>query len=179
VSGWDATVQAAIRSWIVTGSGLSTSKVIAAGGGGPTPEPPFITFDVEIAGIGQDWIGVEDNPDSTGSDGEEIIMYARGMRAVTIAITCHAATNAALTGAVGYLESVRSALTLQSVQDALETAELGIGEIGPTQSIGAVEAAQWEPRARMEARGWVASEISELNTYIETVQIADDIDPFT
>lgn len=169
---WNAIAQAAIKTWVTSATGLAAAKVIMTGQGGPRPAPPFVEVAVDIAGIGQDWVDNEDDPDDAGAT----IYTARGTRRLTLTFVCYAASQAALTSALGYLEAVRSALVLPSVNDALDAAGIGIGEIGPAVSMGEIVAAQWEPRGRMEATGFMASEITEAGSYIETVEVEGTID---
>jgi len=168
------TIETAIAYWARTGSGLPTGKVIWAKQNGPRPANPYIALSIlAIQRTGHDHVNVEDNP--SPASGAEIIHYVRGPRKITVTMQCFSNTALGISGSAQILDSVMSAVKLPSVQDALRTAGVGVASFDPIQPLGsAMNSAVFEPRALLTARCFIASEISETGTYIETVEATND-----
>jgi hypothetical protein len=58
---------------------------------------------------------------------------------------------------------------------ALRQAGVGLLGFGPVQSIGGLLGGLFEPRAVLEARLLISSEVTEMVTYVETVQVSDTL----
>ena len=176
MTAWTATKQAALRTWVTGATGLAADKVIfARQPDGQRPAPPCVTIEVELEPDGQDWLDIEDNPDTTGSDGLEILHTARGNRRIFVTFTAYGATQAAATSPVAYLEAVAAKLLLPTAQDALDAADIGIGELSRIQTSSGVVAARQEPFAVMTAMGFTSTEVTEAGTYVETSDIEGTI----
>jgi len=168
------TVENALHAWAVAGSGLATAQVIWALQRGPRPTSAYIALRLtSIARIGHDWLDVLDVDDP--DPGEEIEHRARGMRDVAFSVQAFGGIDGAATGAtspVALLEGMVAAVRLPSVRSALQAAKVGVGAIGPVQSLdGLLGRADQEPRALVEMRLHLPSELSDLGTYIEYVEL--------
>jgi hypothetical protein len=170
---WTA-IENALHAWAVAGSGYAAQKVIWSMQEGPRPTGPYIALRLAtIDGIGQDWTDYEniDEPE----EGAELRVYARGMREATLTFQAFAGVDGVSTGAampLAVLNAVTSAAKLPSVRSALQAAGVGIGEINAAQALeGSLGQAVLEPRAVMEARLFLASEIQETATYIQHVRL--------
>lgn len=174
---WTTEKQEALRAWVVAATGLAAAKVLfARQPDGSRPAPPCVTIEAEIEPEGVDWLDVEDNPDSDGNDGEEILHTARGNRRIFVTFTAYGTTQAAATSPLGMLADVMAKLELPAVMDVLETAEISIGEFSRIQTSSGVVAAKQEPFAVLTATGFVASELTEAGTYVSTVDGEGEIE---
>jgi hypothetical protein len=75
---------------------------------------------------------------------------------------------------VAILEAVRGSVLLPSAQDALDLAGVGVAWTGPVGFLDGTLSSVFEPRAVMEIRAFVTSEIIDLGTYVETVEITNE-----
>src|SRR5690606_2698590 len=120
-----------------------------------------------------DWIDIEDAEEP--EDAEEIVHRSRGMREATLSIQCFAGVDGAATGAsapAALLHSVVAAANLPTRRAALNAAGVGIGSLGPVQSIdGVLGSSVFEPRATLEVRLFLTGEVTELGTYVESVDL--------
>lgn len=170
-----ATIEAAIAAWVRSASGLSDDGSVRWGeqNAAQSARPMIILRAMAVRGIGQDWVNVEDNP--APEEGEEILNIARGYRELTISIQCFAASSTGSSSARAILENVRSRATLPTIRQALADAGVGLAPIGPVIAIdGVLGSARFEPRATLEVRAFLASEVSEVGTYIEIVQAENE-----
>lgn len=168
-----ATVEDALRAWVVAGSGLPDAKVLWSAQDMPRPIAPYAVVRVtSLRGVGQDWLDVEDNPDSTGSDGLEIVQKARGIRRCTLGLQYFADAATGSLGAVGVLDAVASASRLPSIREALTAAGIGLADLGQARSLdGVLNRAHLEPRAVADHVFYLASEVEEFGTIIETAAV--------
>lgn len=181
------TIETAIRSWVIAGSGLDPSKVFFAGQGSTRPLAPFITIQVvDVKPLGRDWTDTDDNP--TPTPGNEIITTVRGERECTLQLQCFGTSGGPGSQAFGasscraLIERVFTACNLPSNAVALDDAGVGIGYFNTVQAMGAIiNSTTWEPRAVGTMMFYLASEMSETGTYIETVEVTNEIngDEFT
>src|SRR5690606_8637414 len=128
-------VEDAIFEWVVAGSGLSEDHVIWSGGRGPQPRGCYISMTLgDERNFGGDWVRKTDVPDP--EDGAEIEYTATGVRLVTLTLECFAAGDAWETARPDRrLARVKDARVLPSIADLLRSANVGVGPIGPVQSL--------------------------------------------
>lgn len=167
-------IESAIVAWVRTGSGLAIGKVIWAAQNSPAPESPYIALRMRaIRPLGSDWLDVEDNP--TPTPGAEVLLKLRGMRRVTLGITCYGATGTGGTGPLAIVTDVLAALGLPSVSAALVAASVGVSSIADVLAVdGVVNSTLLEPRATVDVQFYATSELVEACTYIEHVEIENE-----
>lgn len=106
--------------------------------------------------------------------GAEILSTARGTREAVVSIQAFGGTATEAGAPRALLERVVAFATLPSRRAALAAAGVGIGSLGTVQSVdGVVGASLFEPRATLEARLFITSEVSETSTYIASAAIED------
>ncbi len=169
------TVQAAIHAWVVSSSGLSAGNVIWSDQPGPRPSSPYIVMAVTgLIRIGQDAKNVTAVPFPT--PGAEININLRGTRVLVLGLQCFDGSPVGAASGVGILEDVRTKQRLPTTHGLLSAAGVNVtrcGDIGALTS-GSLGAARFEPRALMEVRINLSSEVTELATYIEVAEVTDD-----
>lgn len=166
-----STIEAAIHAWVVAGTGLSASAVLWAQQAAPEGAAAYATIrPMALQRIGQDWIDVTDA--AVPAAGAEIKHNARGVRVLTLVVTVYKGGHRGTTSPLARAEGFVAAARLPLRREALNAAGVGVGSFGPVQSIdGVVGLTTFEPRAMVEARLNLASEVSELGTYIESCEI--------
>ena len=161
-----ADILEALRVWVASASGVTA---IFARQEGARPASPYITISVSTRRIGQDWLDVEDA--DTPTAGAEIVHRARGQRELTITLQAFGGP-VGETAPAALLELVQAKSILPTPRDALNAAGIGIGTFGPVRVFDTLRNGDvLETRASMEVRGFIASEVSETGTYIETVDL--------
>lgn len=149
---------------------LATSLVNATAG---------TAIDLTTAGTGAHTL--VDSAD-TERKGAELTMTARGVREATLSMQAFGGDPTGTGTAMKLLSGVLAALALPARKEALSAAGVGIGRRNPVQSIdGIVGAVTFEPRASLEVRFFLTSEVSELGTYIESAEVENETtgDDFT
>lgn len=171
-----ATIENAVSAWVRAGSGLDSSHVIWERQNGRRPTSAFISLALlSVRPIGQDWLRSEDAEDP--EDGADILYTAEGHREVTLQMQCFAGAATGATSPEAILEGVATAARLPTRRAALSAAGFGLAvPVGPIQSIpGVIGSSLLEPRAVLEVRGFVASDATELGTYIESAEVTDEV----
>lgn len=165
------TVENALVAWVRSGSGLDAEHVFWAQQKRPIPSGRYTTLRVtSIRQVGQDWLDVEDA--DAPSPGAEIVHRARGSREVLLSLQCFAGAGTGGDAPAMVLDAVQSAARLPSNRDALNAAGVGVLGFGPVQSIdGVVGSSSFEPRATLQARLHLASEVSEFGTWVEVARL--------
>ncbi len=165
---WTA-IEDALRAWVLSASGLDDGRVIWSQQGGPRPDTPFVTLQIfTMKNVGQDWVNVED------ADEGEVEMKARGAREATLVMQCFATDAVGAAAAAMLLNQIITAARLPSNVDALNAAGVGLARFEPVQTIsGVVGSTDWEPRATVSVRFFLAVEVSEPGTYIRSVQLSN------
>ncbi len=169
---WQA-IHSAIRAWVVAAApGWS---VIWSQQGGDRPVAPYIALRLrEVRQVGQDWIDVVDA--ASPAPGAEIEHRVRGQRVVLLGIQAFAGAATGVHAPAAVLDAIRTAARLPSVHSELDAAGVGVLGFGAAQSIdGLVGATVFEPRGVMDARLMIVSEVSEFSTYIERVEVTNEI----
>lgn len=171
-----STVQAALASWVRTGSGLAESACLWAEQEAPRPSGTWISISTPtVRRVGQDWLDVLNNP--TPSAGAEILHRARGVREVSITLTCYSTTAIGASGAAQILDAVIAKAKLPTQRDALGAAGVSIARVGQVTPIpGLRNSSLLEPRATVEVVGYLVSEVEETGTYIETAELVNLIE---
>lgn len=109
---------------------------------------------------------------------QEIINRVRGQREVTLSIQAFAGVDGAATGSSSpraLLDLVVAGARLPTAESALYTAGVGVAGLGPVQAIdGVLGSAVFEPRATLEARLLLASEVEELGTIIDYIELENE-----
>lgn len=165
-----ATVEDAFHAWVSSASGIETiwSQQNAA-----RPDKPYVAIQVmSIRRIGQDWQDVEDAavpvPDAT------IDLKARGVRECLLQMQAFADSATGATMPLAVLESVVASAAHESNRVALNAAGIGIAAFTPIKAIdGVIGSANFEPRAVVESRFFLASEVAETGTHIDTVELTN------
>lgn len=162
------TIEAALHAWITAASGLST--VVWSGQKSPRPTSAWISLQLlSVREVGADWVDVLDA--AVPAPGAEIEHRARGMRECTLSVQCFGGA-AGVNSATARLEAVRSAARLPTRQAALTAAGVGLSSFGPVQSIGGMLGSSvFEPRATLQIVFYATSEVVELGTFIEFVEV--------
>jgi len=172
------TIENAIQSWIVAASGLAGAKVIWAEQGGNRPAPPYIAINaITLSRFGEDWKRIVDlsDDDPPPDAGEEIEIHREGPREIALSIQCFADSPLGTASAMSILNDVQAKVRHASIADALRAGGVSVRRFDAINSLGAiVGATDWEPRATMTAYLGVASDVSEVATYIETTEITEE-----
>ncbi len=109
---------------------------------------------------------------TTTVQGAELVSKARGMRECTLSLQCFAASASGTSAARTILDNIQSKSKLHTYAAALRAAGIGIAEFSQIQSLGApLNPAVFEPRATMEVRFFLASEVEETGTFIEFTEV--------
>jgi hypothetical protein len=169
---WSA-LENAIRTWVKTGSGLSDTLVIWANQDGPRPTSQHATIligaDTPVGAAP----AVTHAYDEDADTGEEITITAREVSelAVTVQILGGAATTSSNARALA--KKTQVALGLPTVRAALKAAGLSCFDRGKVESVPEVLDADYEARAVLDVRFYIADDASEVIGYIATVEIED------
>ena len=170
------TVEDAINAWIAAGSGFDAdTNVIWAQQAAPRPATPYIALRMTLLEQhGQDWYDIRDA--AVPAPGAEIDAVVRGVRKGTLNIACFGDAATGVNMPAMTLDNVMLAARLPSVRDALNIAQIGINGFSPIRSIdGGPTATVFEPRAILDCRFNVPTEVAETLTYIELVEVTDQI----
>lgn len=120
---------------------------------------------------------------ATRTHGAEISLVTRGVRRMTIAMQAFAGPDGASIGAtapLGLLHGVALGARTEARTAALNAGGVGILSLGPVQSIdGKLGAGLFEPRALLEAQANVTAELAETATYVETVEVTNEVTAVT
>ncbi len=167
-----AVIQTALVDYVVAGSGLPIGKVIWTSGK-PRPSGTYIAMDIpNVDVVGNDWTDSGDNP--TPTSGNELIMYARGMRRCTWNLQCFAEPALGVNHARAVLMRLMASLALPSQGARLDAARIGLSDFGSVQTIDSiVNGTIFEPRAVVTGVFHIVSQLSETSTFIETAIITN------
>jgi len=170
-----AAAETAIRSVVVSASGLASDHVIWSQQDGPTPSGQFIALRfVELARVGQDFVYYDDNPAPVA--GEELRQRTLGDRRVTLSITCFAGSATGDAMPVAIVDKVAAAFHSPQHRATLSAQGVGMLSTGPIRSIdGIVSFVKFEARATVEIYLSMVSELVAYETVIEHVEITNQI----
>lgn len=170
-----AAAESAIRAIVVSASGLASDHVIWAQQDGPTPAGQFIALRfTEVSNPGRDFSVYEDNPAPTA--GNELIERLLGDRRATLAITCFDGEVTGATMPAAIMDKVAAAFAMAGNRNALSLTGVAMLSTGPVRSIdGIVSFVKFEARATVEIYLSMISELVGYETYIEHVEITNQI----
>ncbi len=153
-----------VHTWVVAGSQLAADHVIW-GGRGPAPAGPYIELALhDVQRVANDWIDPR-------LESGQVMYHVRGVRQVTLELTCIAADRYGEARPQAILDRVLT-VELPSVAAVLRRAGVGIGARGPVRAIPGVRSGLFDPRAIAEVELYVASDLAERGSAIKRVSIA-------
>lgn len=165
-----ATLEDAVRTWVVAATGLAADRVYFSSQDLPISElaPRVSILLGDLVNIGQD--SRDHDYDPSRPAGQEIEITAKGMRELVVDLQAFAPlTVGGGTTARSLLSTAQAVLSLPSIRDALNAAGLGVLEQGNVQRIPQPKNATTEDRATLSVRFAVSQSVSERTGYIETV----------
>jgi len=153
-----------VHAWVVAGSLLAADHVIW-GGRGPAPAGPYIELAMHGAQrVANDWI-------EPRNESGQVMYHVRGVRQVTLELTCIAAERYGEARPEAILDRVLTAAELPSIATVLRRAEVGIGTRGPVRAVPGVRSGLFDPRAIAEVELYIASELAERGSAIKRVSV--------
>lgn len=168
------TIEDALYAWVKAGTGLPAAQVIWEQPGAPRPTGQYVAMRIgPVTRVGQDWLDIDDA--ASPAAGAELEFFSRGQRVTTLSLQCFAGPATGIHGAVQTLDTLVSKSILPTLHDALVTAGVGILNFTPVQSTDGIVGEVFEPRALLTATLMLASEVSELGTYIETTELTNEV----
>lgn len=162
----------ALRAWVRTVSKLPDTQVVWADQDLTRLKGQFITMrmgDLSALGSADE---VTHDFDEEREAGQEIEITVNGQRSFVLSLQCFGEGEYS---AKGVLSRLKTSLSLPSVLSLFETAGLGCYDTGPIQNITALLDTTFEPRAAMEAYFYCSEVVSERNTFVETVEVLNEI----
>lgn len=167
----ETTIKAALRAWVVTASGLGEQAVIWAQQPAVRLPLPFITMRLgDLLPLGSaDEVQYAADLSHVGQEMTETVV---GRRELSLSIQCFGENT---DSSRQILSRVHASLGLTSVSDALHDAEVSVFDRGPVQNVTAPRETLFEPRSLLEVRCYVGESVSEKNTYIQTVEITNQL----
>lgn len=171
-----ATIESAVRAVVVSGTQVDDYRVFwDYHSQAPRPAPPCVELALDDLKMeGEDWVEYDDAPDPT--PGAEVRVRVRGHRTVSLTIQAYGVFGHGNT-AFKILSRFISSLAL--TQTNLDDAGVGLGDVGPVQSVGGKKGGVLEPRARCRLELYVASELEGRTTYIERFHLEVTVGPVT
>lgn len=128
-------------------------------------------FDLVSAGTGTHTLVDKANTFRAGS---EITYTSRGQRECIVTLQAYGGTFAQ---PMTLLHDAIAGANLQTRRDAFKTAGIGMAGFGPVQSLdGVLGESIYEPRAIVECRFFLANEVSENTTFIQFVELEDEVE---
>jgi hypothetical protein len=162
---WD-TIEPALATWVRTACALGEHNVAWSYELKPRPHVPFASLTLsDIRTIGHDWMITDDAP--LPAPGEELRIRARGVRSASfeVQLVPDGAVELMRRAAVDLVASVPLFVF------TLDEAGIAIEDIGPVRVLTGDRGSILEPRAIVEFRIGLASELESRTTYIERVNI--------
>lgn len=172
-SNW-ATIEDAIFSWVVAGSGLGNSKVIWSNGEGPRPEAPYIAMRGQVAHVGRPWSVVRDADHP--APGQEIVRTSYSVKRLSLQLQCFGGANTGLTSPAFVLSNLVDYSGLPTQREAFVAGGWAPSVFEPILDLSGVQnGAFFEPRAVLNCYGFITGEVAEAGTYIELATIENQI----
>lgn len=165
-----ATLEDAVRAWVVAATGLAADRVYFADQDLPISEvAPRVSIRLgDLVPVGQD--SVDHDYDPSRPAGEEIEITAKGMRTLAVDLQAFAPTTVGPgTTARSLLAAAQAHLSLPSVRTTLNSAGLGLLQQGTVQRVPQPRQAMQEDRSTLSVLFAVSQSVSERLGYIETV----------
>lgn len=168
--------KAALRTWVRTVSKLPDTQIVWANQDLSRLTGQFITMllgDLAVLGSADE---VTHDYDADRDPGQEIEISVQGRRSFPLSLQCFG--NGDLSGRA-LLSRLQTSLSFPSVLSLFEAADIACYDAGPIQDVTAVLETTFEPRAAMELYFHGSEVVSERNTFIETVEVEDEINDTT
>jgi hypothetical protein len=172
-------IKAALRTWVINGSGLAPNKVIWTLGR-RSPTGTYVHLRMKIDPVGGDVVSVRPNP--TPTPGNDAIYSVLGARYGTVTITCFAPDDveADARSPEEILNDVMTASSLPSSYDVLTAARVGVLTFSSVTTVDlTIDEVQFEPRAYFTARFHTTAQLSETGAAIDTVDLVGTTDAAT
>jgi hypothetical protein len=174
------TFENALRAWVLAASGYSDQYVYWRDGDGPrAPGPSIVLWLGPLRQVGQDWVEVAEPEDPE----DDATVTARGCRMTDLHLEAYKGDPTGDASPDGVLATVMAKAALPSIRAALIAGGVGIASFEPVQTInGMTGPTSFEARAMLTVHLHLMSEVSELQSYIETVrfqQVDDEGDPLS
>lgn len=129
----------------------------------------LVAIDITDAGTGTHTLS--DTADTVRA-GQEIAHRARGGRMISLQMQAFSDAAGGASMSVALLERVLASVVLPTPHAILRVANLGVSQVATIQSTDAVvNSTVFEPRAVVDVLVHCTSEITELGTFIETVEL--------
>ena len=176
-SSW-TTIENAIQAWVVAGTSFAAGKVIWSNGAGPRPAAPYIAIAASARNIGRGWTDTIDNP--APSAGEEIIRTHRTVKRLDVQVQCFGGDATQSAAPANVLSDMEDHAGLPSQRELFRTAGWMPVQFQPVLDLsGILGGATFEPRAIAACHGYIVGEVTETATYIQIVQVENEIDGST
>ncbi len=164
--------------WVVAGSGLADGKVIWANGPGPRAGATYISIAAQARNVGRGFTVTTDNP--APSAGAEIIRTHYTVKRLEVQLQCFGGGVKGSLAPANILSNVADYAGLPSQIVLFRTAGWNPVEFQPVQDLSDIlGGATFEPRAVMACHGYITGEIEETDTFIELVEVENQIDGST
>lgn len=167
----------ALHDMVVYAAEIAPSRVVWARQPAPRKGGPYIDLSIaQVDGIGHPFLTEEDNPDSTLGDGRELIIKSRTARSMTLSIRCFGDPSG--TQPEFILEHLVARSNLSIARGMMEAVGVGMAAWSPILPIDGfiLNTTVFEPRAQTELRSFLASEVEDYGTFIESAEFQNQID---
>jgi hypothetical protein len=167
----EKTIESTLRAWVRDHSGLSEAQVVWAEQASVRLATPFITLRLgdlaRVGGLDE----VRQAYDENAAAGQEVSLTVVGRRELTLSIQCF---GEACDSPRAILSRVQTALSLETVMAAFEEVGISCFDEGTIRNVTLLQETDFEQRALLETRFYVAEEVSETTTYIETTEVTNE-----
>lgn len=145
---------------------------------GNRPTAPFVSLHMDGPRIiGQD--ALDHSYDAGADPGEEITLYARGLREITIRAQAFASTVVNDSSARALMDLTQARIGLPTARDTLRAAGLALFDQGTVVHVPEITGADFEGRATCEFRLYLLQTASEVLGYIAKANIDYDVSGLT
>lgn len=165
-----AALENTLHAWAVTGLGLAAGQIFWDSPNAPAPATkPFATL--KLVGPSRLGLGGEltDETVLTNPAGQEIVQTLAEHQEWVLSIQLLAASTSGASSARALLQAATMRLRLPSALDPLRVAGIAVVEVGDTQDLSALFAADIEPRAKVDVRLRTVDTATEKTGYIDRV----------
>lgn len=170
-------IKTALRTWIRSTSKLADKQIFWAEQGNVRPKGTFITM--RIAGLVP--LGATDEQTqtykATRPPGEEIELSIQGRRQFGLSVQVFGNGD---DSSSQILSRIQTSVELPSIMAIFEEASISCIDKGDIQNVTALLETTFEPRDVCDFQFYCSEVVSESNTYIQTVGLANEVnDPPT
>lgn len=166
------TIQAAIVAWAQAATGLTA--IWANQDGAPRPTGQYISLSATMRNVGRGWT---ERPNAAAPvSGGEVTSTHRTVKRLDLQIQCFAGDAVGDDSPMGKLSDMCDYAGLPSQRTALRSAGWTPVAFDTIQDASGLRGASYfEPRAVMSCYGYVVGEITEASTYVQKVQVENQI----